>query len=58
MTNLLNEEIRAIQLYMSHLEKAIPLEIDSGRKEKLKKDYLELKELLSEKLGQCGDYKG
>jgi len=58
MTNLLNEEIMAIKLYMSHLEKAIPLEQDSGVKLKLKKAWNELNELLTEKLEECGDYKG
>ena len=36
MTCLLNEEIRAIKHTMAHLEKAIPLEIDYGKKQKLK----------------------
>ena len=58
MTNLLNEEIMAIKLYMSHLEKAIPLEVDSGRKERLKTSWKELNELLKDKLDQCGDFKG
>ena len=58
MTNLLNEEIMAIKLYMSHLEKAIPLEIDSGKKQKLKDAWDELNELLTDKLDSCGDYKG
>lgn len=58
MTNLLNEEIMAIKLYISHLEKAIPLEIDVGRKEKLKRNRKELEKILIEKLEQCGDYKG
>lgn len=56
MTNLLNEEIMAIKLYMSHLERAIPLELDSGKKQKMKKNWEELRELLSQKLEQCGDY--
>jgi hypothetical protein len=58
MTNLLNEEIMAIKLYMSHLEKAIPLEVDSGRKERLKASWKELNGLLKDKLDQCGDFKG
>ena len=58
MSNLLNEEIKAIQLYKSHLEKAIPLETDSGRKQKLKDSWKKLNSLLSEKLNQCEDFKG
>lgn len=45
VSNLLNEEIRAIKHLMAHLEKAIPLEGDSGRKQ-------ELKQLLSDILGK------
>lgn len=56
--NILHEEIRAIQLYMSHLEKAIPLEVDSGRKQKLKNDYKELMKELEFRLEKCGDYAG
>lgn len=58
MTCLLNEEIKAIQLYMSHLEKAIPLEVDTGKKQKMKESYNELGEILKGKLNQCGDYVG
>ena len=53
--NVLHEEIRAIQLYMSHLEKAIPLECDSSKKQKLKNDYKELKKDLESRLEKCGD---
>ena len=53
--NILHEEIRAIQLYMSHLEKAIPLEVDSSKKQKLKNDYKELENILRGKLEQCND---
>lgn len=58
MTNLLDEEIRAIKHTMSHLSMAIPLEQDYGKKHKMKQDYKELDNLLSEKLNQCGDYHG
>ena len=53
--NILHEEIRAIQLYMSHLEKAIPLEMDNHKKQKLKKDYSELERELQGRLARCGD---
>jgi len=58
MTCLLNEEIMAIKHLMAHLEKAIPLEVDSGRKQELKKMYNECLVELEERLGRCGDYKG
>lgn len=53
--NILHEEIRAIQLYMSHLEKAIPLELDSSKKQKLKNDYKKLEKELEFRLEKCGD---
>lgn len=56
--NLLNEEIRAIQLTINHLKMGIPLEADYGRKKKLENDLKELNDLLAEKLEQCEDYKG
>lgn len=58
MTCLLNEEIRAIKHTMAHLEKAIPLEIDYGKKQKLKKMYDECRIELEERLNRCEDYKG
>lgn len=56
--NLIHEEIKAIQVYIAHLQKAIPLEVDSGKKLKMKRNLKELNTLLEEKLEQCGDYKG
>lgn len=56
--NILHEEIRAIQLYMSHLEKAIPLEVDSSKKQKLKNDYVELMNELECRLKKCSDFNG
>lgn len=56
--NLLNEEIRVIQTSMSHIKRAIPLCDSSGEQLRLENKYRELKELLEEKLNQCGDYKG
>ena len=53
--NILHEEIKAIQVYMSHLEKAIPLEMDNKKKQKLKKDYSELERELKGRLEKCGD---
>ena len=58
MTCLLEEEIKAIQLYISHLEKAIPLEVDTGKKHKMKLNLEELRRILSEKLEMCTDYHG
>lgn len=58
MSNLLNEEIMAIKHTMSHLKMAIPLEIDYGKKHKMKQTYDELQVILEDKLEQCGDYKG
>lgn len=56
--NLLNEEIRAIKHTMSHLQMAIPLEADYGKKHKMKQDYKSLEDLLIEKLNQCEEYHG
>ena len=56
--NVINEEIRVIQMYMAHLEKAIALAVDTSEKLKLKQKYAELEQLLNEKLGQCEDYRG
>lgn len=58
MTNLLNEEIMAIKHTMAHLRKGMSLEIDSGRRFKMERDYKELQSILEDKLNQCGDYKG
>ena len=57
MSNLLNEEIRVIQMSMSHLKRAIPLQTDSGRRLDLENKYKELESILQGKLEQCGDYK-
>ena len=56
--NLLNEEIRAIRHLMSHLEKAIPLEGNEGKKQKLKEMYNECRRELEDRLNRCEDYKG
>lgn len=56
MTDLLNEEIRVIQVSMSHLKRAIPLETNSGKRLKMQNDYEKLGVILQEKLNQCGDY--
>ena len=58
MTNLLNEEIMAIKHTMAHLRKGMSLEIDSGKRFKMEKDYKELQSILEDKLNQCEDYKG
>jgi len=56
MSNLLNEEIRVIQVSMSHLKQAIPLAHDTGEKLRLKNKYKELEDILNSKLEQCNDY--
>lgn len=56
--NYLNEEIRAIRHTMSHLQQAIPLETNSGRKEELKQMYRDCQAELEDRLEQCGDYHG
>ena len=56
--NILNEEIRAIKLYMSHLNKAVSLTPPTGEKVAMKKKYDELENILKEKLEQCDDYTG
>lgn len=56
--NLLNEEIRVIQVTMSHMKKAIPLARDTGEKLKLQEKYKELENILNDKLNQCEDYVG
>ena len=55
--NYLNEEIRAIRHTMSHLQQAIPLEPNSGRREELKQLYKECEIELEDRLNQCGDFK-
>ena len=58
MTNLLNEEIMAIKHTMAHLKRALPFELDYGKKKKMENDIKELNELLEKKLGSCGEFKG
>ena len=58
MTNLLNEEIRAIQLTINHLKMGIPLELDYGKKKRMENDLKELNTILEEKLAVCEDFKG
>lgn len=57
MTCLLNEEIRVIQHTMAHLRKAIPLEQNSGERERLKQLYNECQMELDDRLQRCEDYK-
>lgn len=56
--NILNEEIRVIQVTIAHMKRAIPLEKSSGKQEKMKRDCKELESILQEKLQQCEDYRG
>lgn len=58
MTNLLNEEIRAIRHTITYLNQGIVLEPDSGKREQMKHDVSELGSILKDKLEQCGDYNG
>lgn len=57
MTNLLNEEIRVIQVSMGHVKRAISLSKDSGERLRLEHKYKELESILQGKLEECGDYK-
>lgn len=50
--NMINEEIRVIQVYMAHLKKAIALAVDTNEKRKFQKQYDELEKSLKEKLEQ------
>ncbi|MBP5421692.1 MAG: hypothetical protein J6Y78_04520 [Paludibacteraceae bacterium] len=58
MTNLLDEEIRAIRHTMAHLKKGISLEGDSGKRYRMEKSYKELEKILVTKLENCEDFKG
>lgn len=58
MTNMLEEEIRAIKHTMAHLSKGISLEPDSGKRFLMRKSYMELNDILKEKLEQSEEYKG
>lgn len=58
MTNILNEEIRAIKYTIEHLKKGMVLEPDPDRKCQMKNDIKELNLLLVEKLEKCGDVNG
>ena len=50
--NMINEEIRVIQVYMAHLKKAIALAVDTNERMKFQKQYDELEKSLKEKLEQ------
>ena len=58
MTNILDEEIRAIKHTMAHLKKGIALESDGGKRFLMQKSYKELNDILVEKLDQSNDYHG
>lgn len=58
MTNILNEEIRAIKHTVAHLNKGMVLEPDPSKKARMKNKIKELNCLLESKLEQCGDFKG
>ena len=58
MVSILNEEIRVIQTSMSHLRRAMSVEVSSGKRLKMEKDYKELGRILEEKLALCEDFKG
>ena len=56
MTHILNEEIRAIQCTISHLNKGIALESNQKKKEEMKQQLKELNEILKVKLGEDNEY--
>ena len=58
MVNMLNQEIMAIKHTMAHLQRAIPLEQNSGRRMELKQMYNECQMELEDRLNRCEDYKG
>lgn len=55
MVNLLNEEIRAIKHTIEHKRKMSVLEVDSGKRQQLKKDIQELQRILEDKLDKASD---
>ena len=57
MTNLHNEEIRAIQMTIVQLRKAVPLEKSQSKKDYYKKQIKELESLLEKKLLETPDFK-
>ena len=58
MTNLLDEEIRAIKHTIAHLNKGMVLEPNPSKKAKMQRDIKELNSLLEDKLLQSGEFKG
>lgn len=56
--NLLDEEIRVIQVSMAHIKRAISFAESSGEKLKLENKYKQLGEILDEKLNCCENYRG
>ena len=56
MTCLLNEEIRAIQTTITHLKKGMTLEPNQSKRERMKKDIIELESILNSKLRNDTDY--
>jgi len=56
MSNLHNEEIRAIQTTIVALEKGIPLEPNQSKKNRMRENVKELKSILQQKLGECSDF--
>ena len=57
MTNLLNEEIMAIQCTLANKKKGAILEPDPSKRTKMEQDIKALNKLLESKLEQCGDYR-
>jgi len=57
MTNLHNEEIRAIQMTLVQLRKAVPLESSQAKKDYYKHKIKELESLLEKKLLETPDFK-
>ena len=54
--NLQNEEIRVIQYTITQLKRAIPLEPNQAKREKMKKDVRELQSLIKVKLSETPDF--
>lgn len=54
--NLQNEEIRVIQYTIAQLKRAIPLEPNQAKREKMKQDVRELQSLIRVKLSETPDF--
>lgn len=54
--NVINEEIRVMKHMASHLRRAISLEPNQGKRDKMKRDVNELERMIESKLKETGDF--